>query len=85
MKILLVLLVVAAVVYFVIKSFTSKKKEVEKEVILPPFNPNPDGLQPKGDPQKEPDYIYQYAGEIINRDGKTYKWDVRLGKYLIVL
>lgn len=65
--------------------FSSKTKGVEAPPEpLPPFNPNPDNLHPKGD-QTEPDFIFLYAGDVINRNGKTYTWVPQLKKYIEVI
>jgi hypothetical protein len=63
--------------------FTTKSETPKVEPELPPFNPNPDGLQPPiPAPSSEPDYIYLYAGETIDREGKHFKWDAILKKYV---
>lgn len=66
--------------------YTSKQKDEQQTPSepLPPFNPNPDNLHPKGDEQ-EPDFIFLYAGDVINRDGKTYEWNETLKKYIEVV
>jgi hypothetical protein len=85
MKLLFILSIIAVLAYATYWFFLKGEvKAAPKNDPLPPFNPNPEDLQPKGDISKEPDYIYKYAGETINRDGKTYTWDRVINKYIPV-
>jgi hypothetical protein len=79
-------IVCVGIAVFAYLHFTSKKEEdvYKPSEPLPPFNPNPDNLHPKGDEQ-EPDFIFLYAGDVINRDGKTYEWNETLKKYIEVV
>jgi hypothetical protein len=83
MKLLFILAVFSVVAYAVYWFLLKDKVEAApKNDPLPPFNPNPEDLQPKGDPFKEEEFIFRYAGPTINRNGKTYFWDKNLGKYI---
>ena len=83
MQLIFILAFVAAIIYTAYWFFFKKKvAAAPKNEPLPPFNPNPDNLQPKGDIVKEFEFIFKYAGETINRNGKTYTWDRKLGKYI---
>jgi hypothetical protein len=85
MKLLFILALVGGIGYTIYWFFLKDKIEaaVNNEP-LPPFNPNPEDLKPKTDPHKEPDFIFLYAGETINRNGKTYTWNKQLNKYIEV-
>jgi hypothetical protein len=76
MKILLVSTIAAGIFYLIYKKFVSVSDKVETT------NSDSNTVHPTVPAEKEPDYIYLYAGDIINREGKTFKWDANLKKYI---
>jgi hypothetical protein len=78
--ILILLFVIVGVIGYL--HFSSQKEEIEtSSESLPPFNPNTEGLTPPVSQPTELDYIFLFAGNTIDRDGKHFQWNYELNKY----